>query len=285
MNISASFSVIIPVYNRPQMVQRAIRSVLRQTRPADEIIVVDDGSTDNTAGVLQTFLPQIKIISQRNRGVSASRNAGIRAANGNWLALLDSDDEWLPDKLAMAENYIQTHPDYRIFQSEEIWIRNGNQIQPKQKHQKYGGNIFKQSLPLCIVSPSAVVIERSLLDEAGLFDEAFPVSEDYELWLRIAASHPIGLDTTPGIIKHGGHADQLSRMDNMSFWRIRALEKLLKHTALNPAQERWVLQELTRKMRIWITGAQKRNKDTKPEDERLQRYRERLAILDSEIGC
>lgn len=285
MKETPRFSVIIPVFNRPQLVRRAIESVLKQTRPADEIIVVDDGSTDETLKVVHTFVPAVQLISQSNKGVSAARNAGIGRATGNWIALLDSDDEWLPEKLTMAEKYIQNHPECRIFQSEELWIRNGIQIHPKEKHKKYGGDIFKQSLPLCIVSPSAVVIQRDLLDEVGLFDETFPVSEDYELWLRIAARYPIGLDTTAGIIKHGGHADQLSRTENMSFWRIRALEKLLQQSVLSREQEYRLLQELTQKLGIWITGARKRNKNTLPQEERLQRYRERLAMLDSEMGC
>ncbi len=273
------FSVIIPVFNRPQKVRRAIQSVLNQIRPADEIIVVNDGSTDDTLTVLQTFVPGIQIISQPNKGVAAARNAGIRKAKGNWITLLDSDDEWLPEKLGRAEEYIRQHPDCRIFQSEEIWLRDGKRVNPKKQHQKYGGDIFKQALPLCIVSPSAVVIERGLFDEVGFFDESFPVSEDYELWLRIAASHSIGLDPTPGIIKHGGHNDQLSRTENMTAWRIRALEKLLRQIPLNTEQEQWVLEELIRKTRVWITGAQKRNKDTRHEKEQLERYRSRLAGL------
>ncbi len=280
METSIYFSVIIPVFNRPHNVRRAIQSVLNQTRSADEIIVVNDGSTDNTLSVLQTFVPAIRIISQSNKGVAAARNAGIRAAKGNWISLLDSDDEWLPEKLALAEQYIRQHPDCRIFQSEEIWVRNGKRVNPKKQHQKYGGYIFKQSLPLCIVSPSAVVIERGLLDEVGLFDEDFPVSEDYDLWLRIAVRNPIGLDAKPAIIKHGGHADQLSLSQNMSAWRIRALENLLRKTVLSAEQEEWVLEELIRKMPIWIAGAQKRNKNTRREEERLQRYHSRLAALE-----
>ncbi len=279
MGGSIRFSVIIPVYNRPKLVRRAIESVLNQTRPADELIVVDDGSTDATPDVLARFIPDIKLISQPNRGVSAARNTGIRAARGNWIALLDSDDEWLPDKLEGDEAFIRRYPQYRLFQSEEIWIRNGRRVNPKAKHQKYGGYIFRQSLPLCIISPSAAVMERSLLEETGLFDESFPVSEDYELWLRITSKYPVGLDKRTGILKYGGHEGQLSTDEHMNFYRIRALEKIWAGGTLNREQTVWLLRELIAKLTIWINGARKRGRTAASEERRLQRCQKELQRL------
>jgi glycosyltransferase involved in cell wall biosynthesis len=275
-----TFSVIIPVYNRAAVIARAVESVLAQSRPADEIIVVDDGSVDETASFLNQYLPQIKIIRQENGGVSAARNTGIRAATGEWIALLDSDDEWLPQKLELAMRYIQAHPDCKIFQTEEIWIRNGKRVNPKNKHKKKGGFIYKESLPLCIVSPSAVVIKRSLFDETGLFDETLPVCEDYDLWLRVSRKYKIGLDTQPGIKKYGGHADQLSnKFWGMDRFRIKAMEKQLDDTELHDEMRIWTLREIISKLNILINGYEKRGRDSTELHKKIDKYTRQLSAL------
>ncbi len=277
-------SVIIPVYNRPQMVKRAIRSVLNQTEVAHEVLVINDGSTDETVRVLAAFEPQIRVIHQPHQGVSAARNAGIKQAGGDWLALLDSDDEWLPQKLAMARQFHEQNPDYLIFQTEEIWIRNGKRVNPKKKHQKHGGWIFKQSLPLCIVSPSAVVIHRKVFEKVGLFDETFPVCEDYDLWLRVARHFPIGLDRRPGIVKYGGHDDQLSRKYwGMDFYRVKAIEKHLNDPDLPADLRLAALQEIVHKLSILINGYRKRNKRQEELEQKLANYNEQLQRLESKI--
>ncbi len=186
-------SVVIPTFNRGYCIARAINSVLNQTFPAQEIIIVDDGSTDNTEQVLSHFKEQVIIIKQHNSGVAAARNAGIKKAQGEWIALLDSDDEWLPDKLKSQDAYHQQNNQFHIFQCAEIWIRNGKRVNPKRKHQKKGGSIFLDCLPLCIVSPSAAIFKKSLWQEINGFDEQLPVCEDYDFWLRIARRYEIGL--------------------------------------------------------------------------------------------
>ena len=283
---SEQVSVIIPVYNRARPVTRAIDSVLKQTRPPLEIIVVDDGSTDETPDVLRQYGSKIKIIRQAHRGVSAARNRGIRSSRGQWIALLDSDDEWMPKKLAMAEEFHHAHPEYLIFQSEEIWIRKGKRVNPKKKHRKYGGWIFKQSLPLCIVSPSAVIFHRSLLEQVGLFDESFPVCEDYDLWLRVTRRFPVGLDRRFGIIKYGGHEDQLSRKYwGMDRFRIQAMEKHLSDPELPDDLRAALLSELIRKTEILIVGGKKRNKHVAHLEEKLKEFRKRFQTLpDAEAG-
>jgi len=110
-------------------------------------------------------------ITQTNSGVSAARNAGIRAANCDWVALLDSDDNWLTNKIKTMRQAVAEHPEYRLFHSDEIWVRNGVRVNAMNKHQKSGGWIFQKCLPLCVISPSAVVIKRELFDQVGLFDE------------------------------------------------------------------------------------------------------------------
>ncbi len=280
-------SVIIPVFNRSAVIGRAIESVLNQTYPAHQVIVVDDASTDETPRVLERYLPRIRIIRlTQNRGVSAARNAGIRAATGDWIAFLDSDDQWLPEKLQMAVEFHREHPEYRIFQSEEIWIRNGRRVNPKKKHRKPQGWIFKPSLELCLISPSAVIIQHSLFEQVGLFDESLPVCEDYDLWLRVTRRFPVGLDRRFGIIKYGGHEDQLSRKYwGMDRFRIQAMEKHLSDPELPDDLRAALLSELIRKTEILIAGGKKRNKNVVHLEEKLKEFRDRFQTLpDAEAG-
>lgn len=254
-------SVIIPTYNRAWCLARAVESVLNQNFSDYELIVVDDGSNDETDLVLAPYGDALRVIRQPNRGVSAARNAGIKAARGRWIALLDSDDHWLPDKLKAQIDWLTAHPDYRICQTEEIWIRDGRRVNPKKRHRKHGGDIFERCLPLCLVSPSAVMIDRRLLDEVGGFDEDLPACEDYDLWLRIACSHPIGLVDAPLIIKTGGHADQLSRAPELDKYRIQALAKILRSGRLSSTQYTAALEILTAKVKVYAGGCRKRGRE------------------------
>ncbi len=276
-------SVIIPVYNRPEMVRRAIDSVLNQTNPPLEIIVVDDGSTDSTPDVLRGYGSKIKVLRRQHQGVSAARNHGIRLAQGTWIALLDSDDEWLPQKLAMAEEYHRDHPEFLIFQSQEIWIRHGKRVNPKKKHRKYAGWIFKQSLPLCIVSPSAVIFHRSVIEKVGFFDEAFPVCEDYDLWLRVSRRFAVGLDERPGIVKYGGHEDQLSRRYwGMDYYRVLAIERHLQDPALPEELKEAALKEILFKLEVLRSGYRKRGKINKEIEAKFKRYESMLEEMEKE---
>ncbi len=266
-------SVIIPVYNRPEMVRRAIDSVLGQTHPPLEILLIDDGSTDATPQVLLSYGSKIRVARQEHKGVAAARNLGIRLCEGEWIALLDSDDAWLPNKLESAEAFHRAHPEYLIFQSQEIWIRNGKRVNPKKKHRKYGGWIFKQSLPLCIVSPSSVVFHKSVLKTSGMFDESFPVCEDYDLWLRVSRTFPIGLDDRPGIIKYGGHDDQLSRRYwGMDYYRVLAIERHLNDASLPFELKEAALREILFKLDILRRGYRKRGKTNSEIESKWQRY-------------
>ena len=253
-------SVIIPTYNRCSSIGRAIESVLSQSYMHREIIVVDDGSTDGTMGLLETFGDRIRVLHQNNRGVSAARNSGIRAAGGVFIALLDSDDSWMPEKLEQQVGFFRTNPQAMICQTEEIWIRNGKRINPKRKHQKFSGMIFEKTLPLCLVSPSAVMIRRSLFDEVGFFDESLPACEDYDLWLRITWKYPVHLIDTPLIVKHGGHPDQLSSMPELDKYRIQSLAKILRQGCLSETQHNAALAMLGEKCRVYAGGCLKRGK-------------------------
>jgi glycosyltransferase involved in cell wall biosynthesis len=253
-------SVIIPSYNRESTLIRALNSVLNQSSKADEVIVVDDGSSDNTSDIVRQQFPSVKIIQQANRGVSHARNTGIKNAQFEWIALLDSDDEWLPEKLANIRQQQLKNLHEILFHSDEIWIRNGTRVNQLNKHAKYGGKIFEQCLPLCVISPSAVVIHRSIFEQTGLFNEDLPACEDYDLWLRLCHRFPVFYIDKPLIKKYGGHEDQLSRKFwGMDRFRIRALHQLMALPTLQKSQQEQALKILLKKLRILIKGAHKHN--------------------------
>lgn len=256
-----NISVIIPTHNRAHTLPRALDSVLTQTHSADEIIVVDDGSDDDSAALLQQHYPQVKLIQQTNQGVSAARNRGIEQAQSQWIALLDSDDAWLPHKLERQLAALAAAPEYRLVHSDEIWIRDGVRVNAMNKHRKQGGWIFQHCLPLCAISPSAAMIHRSVFDDIGLFDEELPACEDYDLWLRLTAREAVLYIDEPLITKYGGHADQLSaRFWGMDRFRIRALEKILNSDALNNDDFEAARQILVKKASIYLNGARKRSR-------------------------
>ncbi len=254
-------SVIIPTFNRGWILSEAVDSVLSQDYAPFELIVVDDGSTDKTAEILSSYAdPRLRVHFQPNRGVSAARNRGIEQTTGELIAFLDSDDLWLPGKLSAQVQFFQDHSNALICQTEEIWIRNKVRVNPKNRHQKPSGDIFQASLDLCLVSPSAVMIRRSLFDEAGLFDENLPACEDYDLWLRISCKHPVHLIDVPLILKRGGHKDQLSRAPSLDRFRIRAIEKLLRTGVLSRDQRLAAIDMLKKKCHIYANGCTKRGK-------------------------
>ena len=254
-----AISVVIPTQNRRRLISRAIDSVRAQTRPASEILVVDDGSTDDTAPFIAETYPGVRLLRQSNRGVSAARNAGIRAAEAGLIAFLDSDDEWLPRKLERQIQAMEASPGALLCHTNEIWIRDGRRVNPMKKHQKFGGRIFEKALPLCVISPSSVLVERSLFDEVGFFDESLPACEDYDLWLRVCARFPVLFVDEPLIVKYGGHEDQLSRRHwGMDRFRIQALRKILAQRDLPIGYRRAAEAMLARKLEIFTRGARKR---------------------------
>jgi glycosyltransferase involved in cell wall biosynthesis len=255
------FTVIIPTYNRPMMTIEAIKSVLAQTEPASLVIVVDDGSTDDTYEQIQRrFCDAVILLRQENKGVSAARNAGIALAKTRWCAFLDSDDLWEPKKLALQKAYIDEHPEVRILQTEEIWIRNGKRVNPCAYHAKGSGDIFEASLKRCLVSPSAVAVHRAVFEKIGLFDPHFPACEDYDLWLRANLYYPIITLPEAGIKKRGGGHDQLSAQWGLDQWRIRALHKVLAYHELTDERKKLVIEEIVRRAEIVLQGAEKRGR-------------------------
>jgi len=249
-------SVVIPSYNRRHTLERALQSVFEQTSPVDEVILVDDGSTDGSSEMVRQLFAQVNVITQPNLGVSAARNRGIAAARFEWIALLDSDDSWLPQKIVQIRRAQKLQPGFVLYHSDEIWMRRGVRVNPMQKHRKSGGWIFEQCLPLCAISPSATVIRKSTLESVGKFDEQLPACEDYDLWLRLCHRFPVHYIDQPLITKYGGHDDQLSQQHPvMDRFRIRALHRLLTHEVLKPEFRLAAEASLLRKLDILLKGA------------------------------
>jgi glycosyltransferase involved in cell wall biosynthesis len=254
-------TVIIPTYNRADFLKESIQSVVSQTFTDYELIVVDDGSSDHTKDVVAQF-PKIRLVAcAENSGVSYARNLGIKRARGRYICFLDSDDLWIKNKLETQIHWMEAHTDCQVCYTDEIWIRKGVRVNPMNKHRKYSGDIFPHSLPLCIVSPSSVLMRAPLFDEVGLFDEDMPACEDYDLWLRISLKYPVHFIAEKLIVKQGGHADQLStKYWGMDRFRVIALEKLLREPSLNGEKRALVAKTLIEKCGILIQGFSKRGK-------------------------
>lgn len=256
-------SVVIPTYNRKKYIKRAIDSVIRQSYKSFEIIVIDDGSTDGTYELIKQSYSssQISLKKQKNKGVSAARNKGVKLAKGDWIAFLDSDDEWFENKLELQAREIKKSKTFMICHTNEIWIRNGIRVNQMKKHQKYGGAIFKKCLDMCRISPSSVMIHRRIFDEIGLFDEDLIICEDYDLWLRISSKYPVLYIDSMLIKKFGGHEDQLSKnINGIEQFRIQSLEKILKTLPLKHSYFNSAKNMVLKKLRIYRSGLIKRNK-------------------------
>jgi glycosyltransferase involved in cell wall biosynthesis len=253
-------SVIVPVFNRKEMVREALASVTGQSRRPDEIWLVDDGSEDGSGEVAGEF-EDVSLIRQSNQGISAARNAGIRRSTGDYIAFLDSDDLWEREKLLFQERFMDAHPEIPVCHTDELWLKDGRKFNPRNYHRKEGGFLFRRSLERCLISPSAVLIRRSLFPITGLFDRAMTVCEDYDLWLRITARYPVGFIPLPLTIKRGGHADQLSRKyPAMDLYRVAALEKVARQRVLPASELRASLAVCLRKAKILLGGYRKRGK-------------------------
>lgn len=254
-------SVVIPTYNRVHVLGRAIESVLSQTYGNFEIIVVDDGSTDSTKAMIAENYGKVRFLSILHSGVSSARNRGIMAADGEWVAFLDSDDYWLPQKLERQVEFLRAHPQYMICHTNEIWIRNGVRINQGKKHRKSMGWFFKPSLHLCLISPSSVIIHKSVFETCGVFDEQLEFVEDYDLWLRITSRYPVGYVDERLVVKSGGHDDQLSKkIKGIEGYRIHALEKLISSGTVHGDFLLSTLDVYQNKCQIYMNGCKKRGK-------------------------
>lgn len=258
-------SVVIPVYNRAHTLERAVRSVLQQSMADLEVLVVDDGSTDESTLLANRLADEDKRVLplslSGNHGVAFARNRGIEKAQGRYLALLDSDDQWRADKLEQQLSFLQSLSCPAVCHCEEIWFRGGVRVNPRRKHSKPDGWVFPACLPRCVIAPSSVLAEKDVLTACGLFDEDLAVCEDYDLWVRLSLRFPFALLRTGLVTRFGGHADQLSRL----FWglerfHIISLLKLLDSPRPDHEQRALVRHTIAHKAHILARGFRKRGK-------------------------
>ena len=280
-----TISVIIPTFNRCNLLKRALSSVLTQTVKLDEVIVIDNGSSDQTDIMVSSSFPTVKYLVEKKRGVSAARNRGICFAQSNWVAFLDSDDTWKPNKIEKQLQLANQNKNLRLIHTNEIWYKNGKLLNQMKKHQKSGGNIFEKSLELCCVSPSSSIIKKDVFNDYGFFDEKLEVCEDYDMWVRITAKEEIGYLSEPMVFKYGGHEDQLSKKFwGMDRFRIKSLEKNIENNWFSKEQSKAVYKKLIEKLIIVSTGAKKRGNQEifKKYDQKLKQWLVKLKKIEYE---
>lgn len=255
-------SVIIPVYNRPNLIKRAIDSVINQTYKFFEIIVIDNGSTDNTADIVEKNYKSVNLIRQNHTGVASARNKGIINSKGKYIAFLDSDDEWLPEKLNIQIKDFFNNQNCKISHTDELWIRKGMKVNKPKKYEKFGGYIFSRCLDVTMVGTSTVMLKKEVFNEVGMFDEKMPVCEDNDLWLRIALKYEFNFIKKQLTIKYGGHGDQLSTcVPFQNQWRVHTMYKILKNKLTDKKEYIYALREkLHMEIEIILSGLEKKNK-------------------------
>lgn len=265
-SVAPSVSVIIPTYNRCAMVREAIASVLAQRGVDCELIVVDDGSTDSTQAEVERLAADLRpasfrLIRMPHSGPAAARNRGIAIATGEFVAFLDSDDLWMPAKLARQLAFMRANPGLRIAQCNERWLRDGRTVNPGRRHRKRAGDLFEDSLRTCLVSPSATIMRTDFLRALGGFDEALPACEDYDLWLRVLLECEIGLLDEPLVIRRGGHRGQLSAtVPALDRFRIVAIMKILTGSRLMARRRAAACDVLIEKCGIYGGGLERRGR-------------------------
>lgn len=244
-----NISVVIPTFNRASWIKKAVDSVKAQSYKAFEIILVDDGSSDATRSLAQS-IEGLRYFFQPNQGVSSARNLGILKARGDWIAFLDVDDCWLPQKLESQVNFIKKDPKIKAVYGSERWFREGKELALPTRYRFREEVGFYDLLEYTFIGPSSVMIQRALIDEVGLFDRKLEACEDFDYWLRLRRKSAF-LGVKEAVIeKHAGHVDQLSRsVRHLDRFRIEALFKHLP--------DKKVEAVIRKKLTIVLRGAQK----------------------------
>jgi glycosyltransferase involved in cell wall biosynthesis len=234
MNTSPQVSVIIPTFNRRDYLPIALDSVLAQTYTDYEIVIIDDGSTDDTRDILAPYEQRIRYFYQENRGIAAARNRGIEEARGTCIALLDSDDYWLPGKLACQVEGLEENPQWGMVATRCSSISPDGRFRRHNRPGKSGWiltDLFKSNF----IRTSSAMITRECLEQVGVFDTSLPECEEYDLWLRIAHRYPIGFINQPLTVytdnPHGVSIDSLAGRH----FRITVLEKEYLRKCIPPA--------------------------------------------------
>ena len=237
VNTPHLISVIIPAYNAEQFIHLALESVWSQSYPPHEIIVIDDGSTDNTRKILKEIEGKVRCLYQQNRGPSSARNAGIRVAKGDLICFLDADDLWVSNKLATQRAYMMAHPEIAmVFSDHEEFNEEGMGLVSYlgTKLKAFGAfpietgpieNAFEKLVVENFISTPTVMVRKSCLEKTGVFDEEIWSVEDRDLWLRISAAFSIAC--IPKIFcKRRFHQGNISQQQELTLQgRVRVLEK------------------------------------------------------------
>lgn len=230
-------SVIIPTYNRAHFLGQAIQSALDQTYPQVEVIVIDDGSTDDTAAVVAGFGDRVRYVHQENSGVSAARNHGLRLARGATIAFLDSDDLLMPHKLETQIAYLEANPAVgMVYASHEFIHEDGRYHSTCRLHPSSA--TYHRLLAECKIALPSVLVRRSVLNAVGGFDETMRIGEDIDLWVRIARHYPIGVIEEP-LARIRRHAANSARTpDDLRVAYFRIIDQNLDRERLNAVQVR-----------------------------------------------
>ncbi len=184
-------SIVIPTYNRETFITKALDSVMAQTYQHFEVVVIDDGSTDNTRDVVQAYGEKVHYFYQRNKGIAGARNAGIKKSCGSYIAFLDSDDYWRPEKLERQMALFHEHREYGLVASCCASVRLDGSFREKNRPGK-SGRVLTDLFIKNFIRTSSVVIKKACFEKVGLFDEELRECEEYDLWLRIAAQYSVG---------------------------------------------------------------------------------------------
>lgn len=268
-------SVILPTYDRPEFLGRAVRSVLGQSYRDLELIVVDDGSPEDPRPVVESFDdPRIRYARhERNAGNAATRNTGIRMARGRYLAFLDDDDEWAPEKLARQVPVLESSaPDEALVYCARRILRDGRVVRVDAPGK--AGDIFDDILPYGLISCPSVLLKRTVLERVGLFDEGLRRGVDSDLWRRIAREYRVLYVDRVLVDCHVGHEKRISRLDSAEDLRAdiqsaeAKLEKFGAELEERPAIHSLILRRLGERYiqlgegwrgRRYLLGAVRRN--------------------------
>lgn len=255
-------SAVIPAYNSEVTIGRAIDSVLKQTRPADEIIVIDDGSSDNTAEIIRSYGDKIRLIQQENAGVSVARNAGINIATGDWIAFLDADDEWLPEKLKLQIEHLQRNPDLKWTYS-NYYRKSPLSQELEMGHtpsrlfnvlngKEFVGDYFQADPLGGHVWTCTLIVHDSVFEKTGMFEPGMKRAQDVDLWHRIAYQYPTaGYLQEPLAVYHMDTPDSSTKLNDDVGFMIHLVHR---HEELSKKHHRYeAFRPCIRHMvQVWI---------------------------------
>src|SRR5712692_2507522 len=248
-------SVVIPTYNSAALLREAIQSVLSQTYSDLEVVVVDDGSDDNTESVVHSFGDRVSYVKQDNKGAGAARNHGIKRSRGKYVAFLDADDLWLPGKLAEQIPLLDQDPEIGLVYSDWSVVPERGEVEPSYLRNRpaASGYVFDDLVQCGFILVSGTVVRRSCLADVGYFDETLSIAQDYDLWLRICYRWKVALVNKSLAIKRNRDGNLSSNLPKTGAERILLFEKALKEFSdMTPRSRRLVRRQLA--LNYWDIG-------------------------------